>query len=76
MTYEKLKIGLIGFGSVGKQLFNTLLENDYTENMDLYFNALESVCQQIAGCEKEKLQTAKLLEGPICNGGFKRLKLE
>ena len=27
--YKDIKIGLIGFGSVGKQLFNTLLENGY-----------------------------------------------
>lgn len=26
---EKIKIGFIGYGSVGKQLFNTLLENGY-----------------------------------------------
>lgn len=37
MTYNKIKIGLIGFGSVGKQLFNTLLENKYTESQIYIF---------------------------------------
>ncbi|TPG40086.1 acetyltransferase [Flavobacterium pectinovorum] len=31
MIYKEAKIGLIGFGSVGKQLYNTLLENNYSE---------------------------------------------
>lgn len=31
MSYDDIKIGLIGFGSVGKQLYNTLLENNYKE---------------------------------------------
>ena len=43
------------------------------DNLDLYFNALETVYQQISSCEKGELQIAKLLEGPICHGGFKRL---
>jgi sugar O-acyltransferase (sialic acid O-acetyltransferase NeuD family) len=29
MKNDNIKIGLIGFGSVGKQLYNTLLENNY-----------------------------------------------
>ena len=32
-----IKIGLIGFGSVGKQLLNTLLENKYTESQIYIF---------------------------------------
>ena len=31
MIYKETKIGLIGFGSVGKQLYNMLLENSYPE---------------------------------------------
>lgn len=31
MTCSEIKVGLIGFGSVGKQLYNTLLENNYQE---------------------------------------------
>ncbi|MEO6632785.1 MAG: acetyltransferase [Mucilaginibacter sp.] len=33
----KLQIGLIGFGSVGKQLYNTLLENGYVETQIYIF---------------------------------------
>ncbi|OWU91764.1 MULTISPECIES: acetyltransferase [unclassified Flavobacterium] len=31
MICNEIKVGLIGFGSVGKQLYNTLLENNYQE---------------------------------------------
>lgn len=37
MKSNDIKIGLIGFGSVGKQLYNSLLENDYTENQIFIF---------------------------------------
>lgn len=37
MTSENIKIGFIGYGSVGKQLFNTLLENGYTESQIYLF---------------------------------------
>ena len=32
MIFNEMKIGLIGFGSVGKQLYNTLLENNYSDD--------------------------------------------
>lgn len=35
--FEPKKIGLIGFGSVGKQLYNTLLENGYSEEQIYIF---------------------------------------
>lgn len=35
--YKDIQIGLIGFGSVGKQLFNTLLENGYSEQQIFIF---------------------------------------
>lgn len=35
--YSNIRIGLIGFGSVGKQLYNTLLENNYSENQIFIF---------------------------------------
>ena len=35
--HNKIKIGLIGFGSVGKQLYNTLLENNYSEDQIYIF---------------------------------------
>ncbi|MFM2360569.1 MAG: hypothetical protein RLY16_2562 [Bacteroidota bacterium] len=34
---SQIKIGLIGFGSVGKQLYNTLLECDYTADQIYIF---------------------------------------
>jgi len=37
MTSEKIKIGLIGYGSVGKQLYNTLIENNYSEEQIYIF---------------------------------------
>lgn len=37
MTSGKIKIGLIGFGSVGKQLYNTLIENNYSEEQIYIF---------------------------------------
>ena len=37
MNCNEIKIGLIGFGSVGKQLYNTLLENNYlNENIYIF----------------------------------------
>jgi sugar O-acyltransferase (sialic acid O-acetyltransferase NeuD family) len=32
MKSNEIKIGIIGYGSVGKQLHNTLLENDYNDD--------------------------------------------
>ncbi|MEP6803963.1 MAG: aminotransferase class III-fold pyridoxal phosphate-dependent enzyme, partial [Flavobacterium sp.] len=43
------------------------------ENLELYFTALDEVYHQIANCENGNLQIEKLLKGPICHGGFKRL---
>ena len=37
MKSNNINIGLIGFGSVGKQLYNTLLENNYRENQIYIF---------------------------------------
>jgi glutamate-1-semialdehyde 2,1-aminomutase len=43
------------------------------DKLELYFNALEEVYKTIASCETGNQQIEKLLEGPICHGGFKRL---
>lgn len=37
MKSKDIKIGLIGYGSVGKQLYNTLLESDYTQDQIYIF---------------------------------------
>lgn len=37
MNYKDKKIGIVGFGSVGKQLYNALLESNYTEDQIYIF---------------------------------------
>lgn len=67
ITQEMLKKGFLA----STNFYASTAHND--ENIDLYLNALETVYQQISNCEKGELQIHKLLEGPICHGGFKRL---
>jgi len=67
IAQEMLKKGFLA----STNFYASTAHND--DNLDLYFNALESVYQQISNCEKGKLKIADLLEGPVCHGGFKRL---
>jgi glutamate-1-semialdehyde 2,1-aminomutase len=67
ITQEMLKKGFLA----STNFYASTAHND--DNLDLYFNALESVYQQISSCEKEELKIEDLLEGPVCHGGFKRL---
>jgi len=67
IAQELLKKGFLA----STNFYASTAHND--DNLDLYFNALESVYQQISNCEKGKLKIADLLEGPVCHGGFKRL---
>lgn len=67
IAQEMLKKGFLA----STNFYASTAHND--DNLDLYFNALETVYQQISSCEKGELQIANLLEGPICHGGFKRL---
>jgi glutamate-1-semialdehyde aminotransferase len=67
IAQEMLKKGFLA----STNFYASTAHND--DNLDLYFNALETVYQQISNCEKGELQIANLLEGPICHGGFKRL---
>lgn len=67
IAQEMLKKGFLA----STNFYASTAHND--DNLDLYFNALETVYQQISSCEKGDLQIANLLEGPICHGGFKRL---
>ena len=67
IAQEMLKKGFLA----STNFYASTAHND--DNLDIYFNALETVYQQISSCEKGDLQIAKLLEGPICHGGFKRL---
>ena len=43
------------------------------DNLSLYFTALDEVYKLIKKCENQELNIEKLLEGPVCHGGFKRL---
>lgn len=67
IAQEMLKKGFLASTS----FYASTAHND--DNLDLYFNALETIYQQISSCEKGESQIANLLEGPICHGGFKRL---
>ncbi len=67
IAQEMLKKGFLA----STNFYASTAHND--DNLDLYFNALESVYQQISSCEKGELLIGNLLEGPICHSGFKRL---
>jgi glutamate-1-semialdehyde 2,1-aminomutase len=67
IAQEMLKKGFLA----STNFYASTAHND--ENLDLYFNALESVYEQISNCEKGNSKIMDLLEGPICHGGFKRL---
>lgn len=43
------------------------------EKIDLYFNALNEIYKIIYQCESGEFKIDKLLNGPVCHGGFKRL---
>lgn len=42
-------------------------------NLESYFNALDEIYKLISSCEDGNLEIKKLLRGPVCHGGFKRL---
>ena len=44
-----------------------------SENLNLYFEALDDIYFKISECEKDKFRIGDLLEGPVCHNGFKRL---
>lgn len=67
IAQEMLKKGFLA----STNFYASTAHND--ANLDLYFNALESVYQQISNCENEESKIESLLEGPVCHGGFKRL---
>jgi len=43
------------------------------EYIDRYFSELEPIYKLINKCENELMDITKLLEGPVCHSGFKRL---
>ena len=42
-------------------------------HLEMYFDALNDIYNTIYKCESEALNIHKLLEGPVCHSGFKRL---
>ena len=43
------------------------------EDIENYFDALDSVYYTISKCENGNSNIKELLEGPVCHSGFKRL---
>jgi len=67
ITQEMLKKGYLASTS----FYPSTAHN--SENLYLYFEALNDVYYKISECEKGALRIEDLLEGPICHTGFKRL---
>ena len=43
------------------------------QEIDTYFQVLESIFKVISACHNSDLSIDSLLDGPVCHGGFKRL---
>jgi glutamate-1-semialdehyde aminotransferase len=43
------------------------------QEIDNYFQVLDSIFKIIASCENDQMAVDLLLDGPVCHGGFKRL---
>lgn len=67
ITQEMLKKGILA-----STHFYACTEHS-DENIDRYFNELDTVYKAISKSEKGNLNIKELLEGPVCHSGFKRL---
>jgi len=67
ITQEMLKKGFLASTN-----FYACTEHT-NEHLDLYLTALNEIYEIIGKCESEILDVNKLLEGPVCHSGFKRL---
>ncbi len=67
VTQEMLKKGILA-----STHFYACTEHS-DENIDRYFNELDTVYKTISKCEEGKMNIKELLEGPVCHSGFKRL---
>ena len=67
ITQEMLKKGFLA----STNFYACTKHND--EHLEIYLDALDDVYKIIYKCESEELDINKLLEGPICHSGFKRL---
>lgn len=67
VTQEMLKQGLLATTAFYTSTAHT------PEIVDRYFNTLDPIYAQISRCEAGELDIDTLLEGPVCQDGFKRL---
>jgi len=67
ITQEMLKKGYLA----STNFYASTAHN--SENLNLYFNALDNVYYKISECEKGNIRIEDLLKGPICHSGFNRL---
>ncbi len=67
ITQEMLKKGILASTSFYASIAH---KSSY---MEKYFNELNEVYKIIKKCEKKEIDINKILEGPICHSGFKRL---
>ena len=67
ITQEMLKNGFLA----STHFYSCIKHTD--KFLTKYFNVLDSIFNTINKCEKDELNIDKLLDGPVCQSGFKRL---
>lgn len=67
ITQEMLKKGYLASTLLYSSMAHT------KEIIDQYLNELDGIFNTIHKCDEKQLSVDKLLEGPVCHGGFKRL---
>lgn len=67
VTQEMLKMGFLA----STNFYASVAHDD--KDFDAYFNSLDTVFSTISKCENQREDISKILEGPICHSGFKRL---
>ena len=67
ITQEMLKKGILA----STNFYACTKHNN--SHLDMYFNILNDLYKIIEKCESEELDINKLLDGPVCHSGFKRL---
>lgn len=67
ITQEMLKRGYLASTLLYSSMAHT------KEIIDVYLNELDDLFNTIRKCESKQLDIDRLLEGPVCHGGFKRL---
>jgi len=67
ITQEMLKKGFLAAMSIYVSVVHT------PEVLNPYFDQLDELFKVIKACENDEQKIERLLEGPICHGGFKRL---